>query len=701
MSAAPENAGPAAVAGASPSAMDGLFARALPATPRADAADHSAHCAPEGRVPTPGPLPRLLSGGSGGSGGEPPSKQHGGASVWLLARSHLALAGPFLVPVSVGVYALYMLLLFRADYASACSVLGLAIYGACSFSCLHARVPDPAELGAVARPSLFDPLTALARSRVGVFVLINIVALTCYLYVAFLQHALQQQAIGGRAAGDAGAAAGTALQPEPTAPAPLGGGARGIGGVGPGGRLPLFLVFTSRGGLALLAGLGYSLLFSCYKALNAHVFEGRLRAREFASVSERAASYVAAKVVLLAVLSPANLTEGAMWVSWFSLLGFLRVVARLVRLRLADCAERPDGRRRVRRLAALAHVLIGSALFWIAVAVLFCVTAGAGARTLALLTSECGLLALDALACIGHHRALRCREWEAGRELRHRVDVAHELLTGLGVIGQHAHTWLINNSWVLHGPWLLDRVVINGTMLDVFLVMSVYAEATALAHRVREHASFVKRTLELQKCPVASAEELSSYDDHCAVCLELLLPPGASAAAAPSSSARTSASANSGGSAIAGAGAGSGCGIGAVGGGGGGGGGGSRSVGSGPQDDRCWMPSCCARRLACGHIFHSVCLSAWLEQHRTCPTCRAPTSRPGGSTSQQQLDQPDIRLRRPPSDPLALADVAGAQPSADELDSSLARCALRMLRPAPPPTAGHTFGVLDEALRTH
>ena len=27
--------------------------------------------------------------------------------------------------------------------------------------------------------------------------------------------------------------------------------------------------------------------------------------------------------------------------------------------------------------------------------------------------------------------------------------------------------------------------------------------------------------------------------------------------------------------------------------------------------------------LACGHVFHAVCLEAWLKTSRTCPTCRA------------------------------------------------------------------------------
>lgn len=35
--------------------------------------------------------------------------------------------------------------------------------------------------------------------------------------------------------------------------------------------------------------------------------------------------------------------------------------------------------------------------------------------------------------------------------------------------------------------------------------------------------------------------------------------------------------------------------------------------------------SCNATR--CGHVFHSICLSAWIQYNRTCPTCRAAVNR--------------------------------------------------------------------------
>ncbi|XP_037622255.1 E3 ubiquitin-protein ligase AMFR-like [Sebastes umbrosus] len=36
----------------------------------------------------------------------------------------------------------------------------------------------------------------------------------------------------------------------------------------------------------------------------------------------------------------------------------------------------------------------------------------------------------------------------------------------------------------------------------------------------------------------------------------------------------------------------------------------------------CWDVMSTARKLPCGHLFHSTCLRSWLEQDTSCPTCR-------------------------------------------------------------------------------
>ncbi|XP_074646773.1 E3 ubiquitin-protein ligase AMFR-like [Tubulanus polymorphus] len=53
----------------------------------------------------------------------------------------------------------------------------------------------------------------------------------------------------------------------------------------------------------------------------------------------------------------------------------------------------------------------------------------------------------------------------------------------------------------------------------------------------------------------------------------------------------------------------------------------------------CWDKMEMARKLPCGHIFHSSCLRSWLEQDTTCPTCRMSLSDPGEETPPVQEER--------------------------------------------------------------
>ncbi|KAM3870213.1 E3 ubiquitin-protein ligase AMFR [Diretmus argenteus] len=51
----------------------------------------------------------------------------------------------------------------------------------------------------------------------------------------------------------------------------------------------------------------------------------------------------------------------------------------------------------------------------------------------------------------------------------------------------------------------------------------------------------------------------------------------------------------------------------------------------------CWEGMTSARKLPCGHLFHSSCLRSWLEQDTSCPTCRMSLNiREGGEGGAQR-----------------------------------------------------------------
>ncbi|KAI0226395.1 E3 ubiquitin-protein ligase AMFR, partial [Lamellibrachia satsuma] len=69
----------------------------------------------------------------------------------------------------------------------------------------------------------------------------------------------------------------------------------------------------------------------------------------------------------------------------------------------------------------------------------------------------------------------------------------------------------------------------------------------------------------------------------------------------------------------------------------------------------CWEGMETARKLPCGHLFHSACLRSWLEQDTSCPTCR------------MNLSDPSERTTRAP----ATGDINGNEPRPDAQNNDL------------------------------
>uniref|UniRef100_A0A3B4YBW0 Autocrine motility factor receptor a n=1 Tax=Seriola lalandi dorsalis TaxID=1841481 RepID=A0A3B4YBW0_SERLL len=77
----------------------------------------------------------------------------------------------------------------------------------------------------------------------------------------------------------------------------------------------------------------------------------------------------------------------------------------------------------------------------------------------------------------------------------------------------------------------------------------------------------------------------------------------------------------------------------------------------------CWDVMSTARKLPCGHLFHSSCLRSWLEQDTSCPTCRMSLNIGDGGEGRVERE-----IREAAPDNVAPGPAADARPHLNQLN---------------------------------
>ncbi|XP_070763731.1 E3 ubiquitin-protein ligase AMFR [Enoplosus armatus] len=77
----------------------------------------------------------------------------------------------------------------------------------------------------------------------------------------------------------------------------------------------------------------------------------------------------------------------------------------------------------------------------------------------------------------------------------------------------------------------------------------------------------------------------------------------------------------------------------------------------------CWDVMSSARKLPCGHLFHSSCLRSWLEQDTSCPTCRMSLNIGEGGEGHMETE-----TREAGADNMVPAPVVDTQPHLNQLN---------------------------------
>eukprot|EP01018_Ginkgo_biloba_P037385 Gb_13512 [translate_table: standard] len=335
------------------------------------------------------------------------------------------------------------------------------------------------------------------------------------------------------------------------------------------GRI-LQLLLESSLTVALLANLAINVFILVALFIKA-IFFGQLSSLETRKVVERLINYVLFKGIFLTWVVQPDIVQIALWLTWFSVLGSLKMFQGLARDRLERLNASPSATpwTHLRVFSVLVLVLF-SDLFWIQLCLML--SKSAGTSTFWLLLFEPLSIAFETLQAVMVHglqlidtwhrytvddsvhcqglqpsdRSAAGASWEWKGAIVRNCSFFMEIITLLMALGHCLHIW-----------WLRGLAF---QLVDAVLFLNLRALLSAILKRIKGFMRLRTAMNTLQGAlPDATQEELRAYDDECAICKE---PMGR------------------------------------------------------------------AKRLPCAHLFHLPCLRSWLDQGLgetySCPTCRRP-----------------------------------------------------------------------------
>lgn len=358
--------------------------------------------------------------------------------------------------------------------------------------------------------------------------------------------------------------------------------------------------------VALLVNLAINTFILVALSIKA-VFFGQLSSAETRKVIERIINYVLYKGIFLIWIVQPDIVQITLWLTWFSVLGSLKMFQGLAKDRLERLNASPSATpwAHLRVFSVLVLVLF-SDLFWIQLCTV--VSKGAGTSTFWLLIFEPLSIAFETLQAVMVHGLQLIETWHR----HHADDIVH--CQGLEPSDRSAAgaSWEWKGSFVRNCGFFMEIVTllmalghclhiwwIRGLafqLVDAVLFLNLRALLSAILRRIKGFMRLRTAMNTLQGAlPDATQDELHAYDDECAICKE---------------------------------------------------------------------PMARAKRLPCAHLFHLQCLRSWLDQGigetYSCPTCRRPLFMGGSRTSPnasvgQQLVEGEQLVRPVNTGPDALA----------------------------------------------
>lgn len=255
--------------------------------------------------------------------------------------------------------------------------------------------------------------------------------------------------------------------------------------------------------------MAYCCLILIGKVIQKLVF-GELRVSEQQHMKDKFWNFVFYKFIFIfGVMNVQYMDEVVLWCSWFSVLGFLHLLAQLCKDRFEYLSFSPTTPKltHVRLLALLSGILLLSVgLFAV------CVVVGlhAGANTFAFMAAECSLVTVRTLYVIVrygihlwdvHHEKV----WENRAAYVYYAELCFEL-TALAIDFCHdLHMLLWGNIFL--------------SMASLVILMQLRYLFYEIQRRVKKHKNYLRVVKHMEaNYPMATADELEKNSDDCAIC---------------------------------------------------------------------------------------------------------------------------------------------------------------------------------------
>lgn len=268
-----------------------------------------------------------------------------------------------------------------------------------------------------------------------------------------------------------------------------------------------------------LINMAYCCLILLGKSIQKVVF-GELRISEQQHMKDKFWNFIFYKFIFVfGVVNVQYLHEVILWVSWFSVLGFLHLMSQLSKDRFEYLSFSPTtpGWSHFRLIALLSAILTLSGFMLI-------VSIGvgvfiSGVNTFAFMAAECVLLSIRTLHVliryamflydmrqggITHESAI---SWDKRGPVAYYIELSFEVAALVVDFGHHLHMLLWSNIFL--------------SMASLVIIMQLRYLINEIQRKFKKHRNYLWVLNHMEKSyPLATAEDLKQNCDNCAICWE-------------------------------------------------------------------------------------------------------------------------------------------------------------------------------------